>query len=178
MEGSGSFLTIGLQGGLGPRNVSIERPGALILIWRQAYLHVIATGTNVDLGDETLGQALQGGTKWAEVMECIWREWAPEIGAYMNEETPFNGQWRHDFYGLSYDKPVQIMRHMIQRIHFLFLVAWIACFGHTVWIRGIFAWPNEGTRNVLLQVGDAMAYLQAEEGKQPGPPDAARGGAS
>ncbi|KAI0384461.1 FAD-binding domain-containing protein [Hypomontagnella monticulosa] len=111
VEGSGSFLTIGLQGGLGPRNVPVERRGALNPIWREVYLHVLATGADVDLDSQTPGQALQEAAEWVEVnKEAVWREWAPETGAYMNEANPFNGQWQDDFYGSSYHKLVQIKR--------------------------------------------------------------------
>ncbi|KAI1412072.1 FAD-binding domain-containing protein [Hypoxylon sp. FL1857] len=96
VDGAGSFLTVGLQGGLGPRNVPIERRGALNPVWRQVYLHAIVTGINVDLDGKTPGKALKEAAEWAET------------GAYMNEANPFNGQWQHDFYGSSYARLVQV----------------------------------------------------------------------
>ncbi|KAI0535178.1 FAD-binding domain-containing protein [Xylaria digitata] len=110
-EGAGSFLTIGLQGGPGPRNVPYERRGAVNPIWRKAYVHMIATGADVDLDGRSPGQSLDEAAEWIEINnESVWREWAPETGAYMNEANPFNGQWKHDFYGTSYDRLVQIKR--------------------------------------------------------------------
>ncbi|OTA54456.1 FAD-binding domain-containing protein [Hypoxylon sp. EC38] len=111
VDGAGSFLTVGLQGGLGPRNVPVERRGALNPVWRQAYLHAIVTGLDVDVTDTTPGKALRKAAEWAETnKENVWREWAPETGAYMNEANPFDGQWQYDFYGSSYDRLVQIKR--------------------------------------------------------------------
>ncbi|KAF2967665.1 hypothetical protein GQX73_g5906 [Xylaria multiplex] len=115
-EGAGSFLTIGLQGGLGPRNVAHERRGAVNPIWRKAYVHMIATGADTDLEGRSPGQFLDEAAEWVETnKENVWREWAPETGAYMNEANPFNGQWKHDFYGTSYDSLVQIKRKISKR---------------------------------------------------------------
>ncbi|KAI1292421.1 FAD-binding domain-containing protein [Xylaria venustula] len=111
IEASGSYLVVGLQGGPGPRGVPVKRRGSANPIWRKTYLHFLVTGANVDLDGKSPGQALGEGAEWIEVnKEGVWREWGPETGAYMNEGNPFDGQWQHDFYGISYERLVQIKR--------------------------------------------------------------------
>lgn len=110
-EDGGAMLTIGLQGGPGPRNVPEERRGAVNPVWRDVYVHVVVGGANVDTSASTPGPALRQAADWLEDnKEAVFREWAPETGAYMNEANPFNSQWQHDFYGASYDRLVQIKR--------------------------------------------------------------------
>ncbi|KAI0868293.1 hypothetical protein GGS24DRAFT_506921 [Hypoxylon argillaceum] len=107
----GTMLTIGLQGGPGPRNIPQERRGAVNPVWRTIYVHIISGGANVDTTTSTPGSALRQAGKWLETnKEAIFREWAPETGAYMNEANPFNSEWKHDFYGDSYERLVQIKR--------------------------------------------------------------------
>ncbi|KAI1450607.1 hypothetical protein F5Y02DRAFT_413329 [Annulohypoxylon stygium] len=110
--GTGAILVIGMQGGPGPRQVPSDRRGAVNPVWRKAYLHVLASGGYTDSsGAVTPYQALLNAADWTEVnQEAVWREWAPETGAYMNEANPFDGQWQHDFYGTSYDKLLQVKR--------------------------------------------------------------------
>lgn len=45
-----------------------------------------------------------------ENKETIWREWAPDTGSYMNEGNCFNTDFKHDFYGTSYDRLLEIKR--------------------------------------------------------------------
>lgn len=111
VEGHGTFLTFGLQAGQGPRGVATSRRGALNPVWRETYIHFIATGIDLDIETKTPSKALSDGATWAEAnKESVWREWAPETGAYMNEANPFNGEWQHDFYGSSYARLVDIKR--------------------------------------------------------------------
>ncbi|GAP91799.1 putative isoamyl alcohol [Rosellinia necatrix] len=111
IEAAGSYLVIGLQGGPGPRKVPVERRGSANPVWRKTYLHFLVTGANVDLDGKSPGQVLSEGAEWMETnKEGVWREWGPETGAYMNEGNPFDGQWQHDFYGISYERLVQIKR--------------------------------------------------------------------
>lgn len=102
----GTYATIGLQGGPGVRNQPEERWGALLPAWRSAYLHFIATGATVDsVAAGSPKKALENGAKYyEEVKEPMWREWAPESGAYMNEANPFNSNFARDFYGDGYEK--------------------------------------------------------------------------
>lgn len=110
-EGDGTMLTVGLQGGPGPRNVPEERRGAVNPVWRDVYLHVLAGGANVDTEGQTPRVALRAAAEWLDAnKEAVWREWAPETGAYMNEANPFNTEWKHDYYGSSYERLVQIKR--------------------------------------------------------------------
>ncbi|KAI0138418.1 hypothetical protein BJ166DRAFT_180338 [Pestalotiopsis sp. NC0098] len=112
-ETAGSMLTVGLQGGPGPRNVPEERRGAVNPIWRDVYLHIIDGAANVDTETNTPGVALEQAAEWLEInKEAVFREWAPETGAYMNEANPFDSEWKHDFYGDSYDRLVQIKRQV------------------------------------------------------------------
>ncbi|KAH6661255.1 hypothetical protein BKA67DRAFT_590296 [Truncatella angustata] len=111
IEGSGSMLTIGLQGGPGPRNVPAWRQGAVNPIWREVYVHALAGGSNVNTTNATPSGALHKAADWLETnKEAVWRDWAPDTGAYMNEANPFNGQWQHDYYGSSYQRLVEIKK--------------------------------------------------------------------
>lgn len=38
----------------------------------------------------------------------MWQQWAPDTGAYANEANPFNRNWKHDFYGPSYGRLLDI----------------------------------------------------------------------
>lgn len=102
----GTYATIGLQGGPGVREQPEERWGALLPAWRSAYLHFIATGATVDsVAAGSPKNALDSAAKYyEEVKERMWREWAPDSGAYMNEANPFNKNFAKDFYGEGYDR--------------------------------------------------------------------------
>ncbi|KAJ8133250.1 hypothetical protein O1611_g377 [Lasiodiplodia mahajangana] len=111
IEDQGTMLTIGLQGGPGPRNIPQQRRGAVNPIWRDVYVHVVSGGSNVNTTMNTPGSALHQAAEWLETSkEAVFREWAPETGAYMNEANPFNSEWKHDFYGASYERLVRIKR--------------------------------------------------------------------
>ena len=89
-----SLFIIGLQGDPGPRQVPVERRGAVNPTWRDAYVHLISSGADVDLETNTPGRALRKAADWAEVnQEQVYREWAPEKGSYMNEANPYTTEW-------------------------------------------------------------------------------------
>ncbi|OSS43294.1 hypothetical protein B5807_12134 [Epicoccum nigrum] len=102
----GTYATIGLQGGPGVHDTPEERWGALLPTWRSAYLHFISTGATVDsIAAGSPKKALNGAAKWYEDnREPMWREWAPDSGAYMNEANPFNKDFAKDYYGENYEK--------------------------------------------------------------------------
>ncbi|KAJ4985511.1 FAD binding domain-containing protein [Stagonosporopsis vannaccii] len=101
----GTYATIGLQGGPGVRDQPEKSWGALHPAWRTAYLHFIATGATVDsVAAGSPKKALDSAAKYyEEVKEPMWREWAPDSGAYMNEANPFNKNFAKDFYGEGYE---------------------------------------------------------------------------
>ncbi|PLB45049.1 FAD-binding domain-containing protein [Aspergillus steynii IBT 23096] len=106
---AGTYATIGLQGGPGVRNTQTQYWGAVLPAWRSAYLHFISNGATVDpvaAGSPKL--ALQGAARWNEAKEEMWREWAPDSGAYMNEANPYTSNFEQDFYGENYDRLVQV----------------------------------------------------------------------
>ncbi|KAF1972051.1 hypothetical protein BU23DRAFT_469638 [Bimuria novae-zelandiae CBS 107.79] len=102
---SGSLVTIGLSGGPGVRDTPQSRYGALHTSWRSAYWHFIATGAIVDsISAGSPKQALQQAAAWyEEVEEPMWRKWALESAAYMNETNPYNSNFKKDFYGSNYE---------------------------------------------------------------------------
>lgn len=102
----GTYATIGLQGGPGVRDTPEERWGALLPAWRSAYLHFISSGATVDsIAAGSPKKALENASKWyEESREPMWREWAPDSGAYMNEANPFNNNFAKDYYGENYEK--------------------------------------------------------------------------
>ncbi|KXG54331.1 FAD-binding, type 2 [Penicillium griseofulvum] len=107
---AGSMLLFGLQGGLGLANVPEQMRGSVHPAWRQAYAHVMTYGASINAtGDPT--ESLKSGAKYYErVKEPVWREWAPNTGAYMNEGNPFSTTWKQDFYGENYEKLLEIKR--------------------------------------------------------------------
>lgn len=109
VEGRTSMLVFGLQGGLGPKGVELTMRGALSPAWREAYMHLISTGANINTTDSTPHDALTAAAIWVEEnKEAVWREWAPKSGAYINEANPFNGNFQYDFFGGNYDRLVSI----------------------------------------------------------------------
>lgn len=109
-EQNGSMLVIGLQGGKGVHNVPNHMRGAVNPVWRSTYLHCISYSTATDqaLPPEA---AIKKAGEWAEShLEPIWRDWAPFTGSYMNEANPFNSNWKHDFYGVHYDRLASIKK--------------------------------------------------------------------
>ncbi|EKG19803.1 FAD linked oxidase [Macrophomina phaseolina MS6] len=107
---AGTYITVGLQGGPGVADVEEERWGSVNPVWRDTYLHVIATGADMD-NSKNPKQVLADAADWMEdVKEAMWREWSPEMGAYMNEANPYNSEWKHDFYGAAYERLLEIKR--------------------------------------------------------------------
>lgn len=105
----GSFATIGLQGGPGVRNTPVERRGALLPAWQDAYLHFIANNGDIDTTNQSPQAALEEVAAFYEDRtEKMWREWNPEGGAYMNEANAFNKEFKHDFYGENYERLLEI----------------------------------------------------------------------
>ncbi|KAF4776448.1 FAD-dependent monooxygenase [Colletotrichum scovillei] len=105
-----ALMVIGLQGGLGPRNVPEVMRGALNPMWRSTYIHLMSYGASAD-PNAAPQEALDGVAQWLEeTKEPIWREWAPGAGSYMNEGNAFDSMFKEDFYGASYDRLVEIKR--------------------------------------------------------------------
>ncbi|KAF9691487.1 hypothetical protein EKO04_010454 [Ascochyta lentis] len=102
----GTLATIGLQGGPGVRDTLEQQWGALLPSWRTTYLHFISNGATVDsVAAGSPKKALDSAAKWyEETREPMWREWAPESGAYMNEANPFNRNFAKDYYGEGYKR--------------------------------------------------------------------------
>ncbi|KAH7410612.1 putative isoamyl alcohol oxidase [Cadophora sp. MPI-SDFR-AT-0126] len=109
---AGAFATVGFSGGSGVQNAPKERWGALLPAWKDAYLHVYVGGASSTVNDTTSPQAaLQANAKWIEEeKEALFREWAPTSGAYLNEANPYNSQFKHDFYGNSYQGLLDVKR--------------------------------------------------------------------
>ncbi|WMI38875.1 FAD-linked oxidoreductase [Fulvia fulva] len=101
---AGTYAIIGLSGGPGVQNADESRWGALLPFWRSAYLHVYVGGASASLnGTNTPQDVLDESPAWMEEnKETLWREWAPEMGAYMNEANPYDSEFARDFYG-DYD---------------------------------------------------------------------------
>ena len=107
-SGKGMYLTIGLQGGPIMANMSDERFAATLPAWRSAYLHFMAGGAEPS-SDLSPQEQLTASGDWTEAnKEAMWRKWAPESGAYMNEANPLNTHFAHDYYGSNYPKLLQI----------------------------------------------------------------------
>ncbi|CAD6456915.1 3e953730-ef10-4872-95e2-e05e853e76e3 [Sclerotinia trifoliorum] len=109
-SGSGNEMIVGLQGGPGPAHVPENMRGSLNPVWRETYLHVITLGATLD-DTLTPKETLANAAEWIEEnREALWREWAPDMGAYINEANPFNTEWKHDFFGTSYDQLAEIKK--------------------------------------------------------------------
>ena len=107
---TGSMLLFGLQAGKGPAATPEIRRGSTLPAWRQAYAHAMVYSASIDATSDP-SQALKGGADWINsVQEPVWEKWAPESGSYMNEGNPFSKNWKHDFYGGSYDRLLDIKR--------------------------------------------------------------------
>ncbi|KAH8886648.1 FAD binding domain protein [Thozetella sp. PMI_491] len=106
-----SQTIINLVAGPGPRHVEQGMRGALNPVWRETYVHAITLSANVDYDSMTPKAALEELASWTEAnLEPVWREWAPSTGAYMNEGNPRSSQFKYDFYGVNYDRLVEIKR--------------------------------------------------------------------
>lgn len=107
---TGGYMILGMQGGQGPANVPRDMRGALNPVWRTTYLHAISLGASIDTTADPK-TALTSAAEWINLNEePIWREWAPDMGAYMNEANPYNPEFKHDYYGASYDMLLEIKK--------------------------------------------------------------------
>ncbi|KAI9934609.1 hypothetical protein ASPWEDRAFT_117209 [Aspergillus wentii DTO 134E9] len=105
---SGSLLLFGFQGGPGPAKVPEDMRGALNPVWRTTYAHVLTTGASIN-ATANPSESLATAAEWMEEnKEAVWREWAPNTGAYLNEANPFDREWKKDFYGETYDRLLDI----------------------------------------------------------------------
>lgn len=108
---SSSMLILGLMAGPGVMNTPPERQGAVNPVWRQTYVHAISGSGPAANQSDTAAQKIRTSAEWYEVnRESVWREWAPNTGTYMNEANPLNSNWKHDFFGVNYDKLAAIKR--------------------------------------------------------------------
>ena len=107
-EESGTMVLFGLQAGHGPANVPQERHGSTLPAWRTAYAHAMAYGGSVNTTMHP-AEAIEAAARWYEnTLEPVWRNWAPDTGAYMNEGNPLSSTWKRDFYGKNYQRLMDI----------------------------------------------------------------------
>ncbi|KAG5655096.1 hypothetical protein KAF25_000219 [Fusarium avenaceum] len=102
------FVVIGLQGGPGPAKVDRSMRGALLPTWRSNYLHVMSYGAKFNKALAPQEMLKDTSQRLEEGIESLWREWAPETGAYMNEGNPFNSEFKKDFYGSNYQQLLKV----------------------------------------------------------------------
>jgi hypothetical protein len=109
---SGSaMLILGLMAGPGVQNTPLARRGAVNPAWRKTYIHAISGSGPATEDSETPFQKIKQSAEWYEIhREAVWREWAPNMGAYMNEANPYNSNWKHDFFGANYEKLAEVKR--------------------------------------------------------------------
>jgi hypothetical protein len=100
----GGYLIMGMQGGLGPARVPEDMRGALNPVWRKAYLHTIVLGSRINATADSKIALGEAATWLNENIETVWQEWAPDTGSYMNEANPYNLYFKHDYYGINYEK--------------------------------------------------------------------------
>jgi FAD/FMN-containing dehydrogenase len=107
---AGTYMTVGMSGGPGVIQTPAHRFGALHSAWKSAYLHLFVGGASSTASAVTTpSEALSDAADWLEEhKESLWREWAPDSGAYMNEGNPYNKQFKHDFYGSNYERLMQV----------------------------------------------------------------------
>lgn len=107
---AGSMLLFGLQSGPGPASTPEGMRGSVLPARRSTYAHVMAYGASVNATGDP-GETLAAAARWHElVTEPVWRNWAPDTGAYMNEGNAFTSTWKHDFYGENHDRLLEIKR--------------------------------------------------------------------
>lgn len=102
------FVVIGLQGGPGPAKVDESMRGALLPTWRSNYLHVMSYGAKFNEALAPQEMLKDTSQRLEKGIESLWREWAPETGAYMNEGNPFNSDFKKDFYGSYYQQLLKV----------------------------------------------------------------------
>ncbi|RGP62709.1 hypothetical protein FSPOR_9096 [Fusarium sporotrichioides] len=105
---SNGFVVIGLQGGPGPARVDKSMRGALLPAWRSNYLHVMSYGAKFNKALAPQDMLKDVSQQLEDGVESLWREWAPDTGAYMNEGNPFNSNFKKDFYGSYYDRLLEV----------------------------------------------------------------------
>jgi hypothetical protein len=104
-------LILGLMAGPGVRNTPLQRQGSVNPAWRKTYIHAISGSGPVASDAATPFQIIKQSAQWYEIYrEAVWREWAPDMGAYMNEANPYNSNWKQDFFGGNYDRLAEIKR--------------------------------------------------------------------
>lgn len=109
-EAKSKLAVIGLQGGPGPANVDPNMRGALLPTWRSAYVHAMSYSATFDTRLTPNKMLSKMATQLNETTERLWREWAPNTGAYMNEGNPFAPSFKEDFYGAFYDRLLGIKK--------------------------------------------------------------------
>ncbi|KAM0262035.1 hypothetical protein ACHAPA_009501 [Fusarium lateritium] len=96
------------MGGPGPAKVDKSMRGALLPTWRSNYLHVMSYGAKFDQFLAPQDMLKDSSERLEEGIESLWREWAPETGANMNEGNPFNSNFKKDFYGSYYRQLLEV----------------------------------------------------------------------
>lgn len=109
-EGSGTYMTVGMSGGPGVINQPESAWGSLIPAWKSAYLHLYVGGSSAAPNATVTPQmALADAAEWTEqTKEALWRDWAPDMGSYMNEGNPYACHFKEDFYGPNYQRLSEI----------------------------------------------------------------------
>ncbi|GKZ23184.1 hypothetical protein AbraIFM66951_000728 [Aspergillus brasiliensis] len=108
--GDGTLLIFGLQGGRGTANVPEQRRGSALPAWRSAYAHLMAYGGSVNATGDPAASLAEAAEWYESVLEPVWRDWAPNMGGYLNEGNPFSSTWKRDFYGDGYERLAEIKR--------------------------------------------------------------------
>ncbi|EFY91870.1 isoamyl alcohol oxidase, putative [Metarhizium acridum CQMa 102] len=109
-EAKSKLAVIGLQGGPGPANVDPNMRGALLPAWRSTYIHAMSYSATFDTTLTPKKMLSKTAAQLSNTTEKLWREWAPNTGAYMNEGNPFTPYFKKDFYGASYDRLLEIKK--------------------------------------------------------------------
>ncbi|PPJ59291.1 hypothetical protein CBER1_04209 [Cercospora berteroae] len=109
---AGTFATVGLSGGPGVISSPADSWGALHSAWRSAYLHFYVGGESLTVEEAANPQDfLEKTAVWIDQnKECLWREWAPSSGSYMNEGNPYSKNFKADFYGDNYERLLGVKR--------------------------------------------------------------------
>lgn len=95
-------------------------------------------------------EALDSAAKrYEETREPMWREWAAESGAYMNEANPFNKVFAKDYYGANYEQ-LQNMKIKYNPHESLFVLAGV----------GSDAWDYDLDTGKLCRVKNSTATAE------------------
>ncbi|KAH8880230.1 putative isoamyl alcohol oxidase [Thozetella sp. PMI_491] len=127
-----SQVIIQMSGGPGTRNVPSQMQGAANPVWRETYLHTILWAADLSKTKDMLPQdSINAAADFTEEhIETVWRQWAPETGAYMNEANALDSEFKHSFYGTNYDRLVEIKRKFDPH-HSLFVLSGVDSDGWT-----------------------------------------------